>query len=187
MDYGDLLKIKIGSKALNTAAPVPTGYMNFKAYLKSCDIEYRFLEQTMSLAPLSFLNNKVSTRLVPYVNMSFDVIGEDKDESVENLKNLDTLVGWLKPKYFERNQQYLPYIQNSFGLISLTFRGHTILKTEQRIYVDNFNYKINEELGYVESREGPTAETDLVPIAYNLTIKGRILRQFSEDADIRGI
>jgi hypothetical protein len=173
MEFAEHLKIKIVDN-------IQSKPVNFKAYLTDSNVDFKLMDQTMAYAPLSFRNNKIHTRTTISTKLSFDILAESHAEAISNYQNLDFLLEAIKPQYTVINQQYLPDLKNSFGLISLMFRGLKPLEDSKFIYLEQFEYRIIKDMGFIT-----TTDQKLMPIGFSLSIGGRILQEFKEN--VRGI
>lgn len=178
---------------------VSNNSIQFKAYLEDSDITYEVQEQNLSFAPLSFTSNKIHSRTLQTVKLSFNVFSEYREEAIENYDNLHTILNALKPSYTEIAGQYLPSQNNTFGLISLNFKGLPRIKSgtdDLKIHLTQFSYTINKDMGYIEvpydlsgndryNKLYSEGNMRLVPIAYKLSITGRLQLSFAETARIQ--
>jgi hypothetical protein len=175
------------------------GIYRFKAYLEKSDISIKTLDTNLQYAPLNFTNNTQFQKIQYSVDFSFNVFAEDRDEAMDNYDQLHRLLQTVKPSYTFVNNQYLPNADNIFGLISLKFSGLPKLSKrsdELDIYITNFAYTINKDMGFIEIPYEPkfdeldTAPTTrnnlsgdnnrLLPIAFKIDLSGRVLLSLDE-------
>lgn len=175
------------------------GIYRFKAYLEKSDVSIKTLDTNLQYAPLNFTNNTQFQKIQYSVDFSFNVFAEDRDEAMDNYDQLHRLLQTAKPSYTFVNNQYLPNADNIFGLISLKFSGLPKLSKrsdELDIYITNFAYTINKDMGFIEIPYDPefdeldTAHTTrnnlsggnnrLLPIAFKIDLSGRVLLSLDE-------
>lgn len=124
----------------------------FKAYLEKSDLQVKFVDETIKYTPLGYSNNTQLMKTNYNMDFSFNLFSENETEAAENYFNVMKLLFLLRPKYQLKNNQYIPDAKNLFGLISLKYDGMIPLRyngnNEMRMYVTNFSYQINKDLGY---------------------------------------
>ena len=167
------------------------GY-NFKAFLEDSDINYETKDQQLPFAPISFTNTSVATRVNQTAKFTFNVFSETRYECITNFKNLMALVRSIKPIYNIIDDQYVPSSANITGFVTLGFSGMPYNDRESiNLHLTSFNYSINKEIGYIEipkseidspseSKWFDTGGMKLIPLAYKLSLEGRILLQFDD-------
>lgn len=167
---------------------------SFKAYLEESKVQIKTLDTNIQYAPLNFTNNTQFLKTQYSVDFSFNVFAEDREEAAENYDKLHSLLNIVKPNYKFTNNQYLPMAGNIFGLIQIQFSGLPKLSKNDAldIYVTNFAYNINKDMGYLQMPYAPNNQTPdrsqlyvsgsnvLIPIAYRLDISGRVLLPLEE-------
>jgi hypothetical protein len=126
--------------------------LSFKAYLEKSDVQVKFVDETLKYTPLGYTNNTLLTKIVYNIDFSFNVFSEDFDEAVQNYVYLHKLINMIKPKYTIKNNQYIPDPKNIFGLLQIYFKGLPVLSKFDYlpVYVTNFNYQINKDMGFIE-------------------------------------
>jgi len=127
--------------------------LTFKAYLEKSDVQVKFVDETLKYTPLGYTNNTLLTKVIYNVDFSFNVFSEDLEEAVQNYVYLHKLFNIIKPSYKIKNNQYIPNSENIFGLLDIFFKGLPVLGVTEwlPVYVTNFNYQINKEMGFIEA------------------------------------
>lgn len=178
------IKIIINPKAGSNLEPII-----FKAYLEKSDIQYAIKEVGLDYAPVSYGNASTATKVLQSLDLVFNVFSEHRNETIENYIKLHRLIDNIKPVYVGRGAAKVRDSANTFGLISIIFKGLPVInadgKDELRIAVKNFNYSINQEMGFIElPYDSPNKFNDslyvsgkmrLVPIAFKISIGGQIV------------
>lgn len=176
--------------------------LSFKAYLEKSDITYEIQERSLEFVPLNFTNYSIITRTIQNIDLSFDVIAEDRREAIKNYDDLHSLIQALKPQYIASQGQYIPSRNNTFGLLTVNFKGLPKIKKngneELEIHVKQFNYTINKEMGYIQlpylsSKEDSKlyslyeqGQMKLVPIGFKINLQGRILLDLEDTIKVSG-
>ena len=175
----------------------------FKAYLERSDVQVKVLDTNLQYAPISYTNNTQFLKVQYNVDFSFNVFSEYREEAIDNYDKLHDLFASVKPNYRYINNQLLPNSENIFGLLSVSFRGLPRLSkanSELDIYITNFAYNINKDMGYIQIPYDPFIKNDsdrnllyknnekssLVPIAYKIDLSGRVLLPIEEAANVPG-
>lgn len=186
----------IDKQAVNSQGKLEPIDYDFKAFLEESKTQIKTLDTNIQYAPLNFTNNTQFLKTQYSVDLSFNVFSEDRQEAIENYDKLHKLLNVVKPNYRFVNNQYLPIAGNIFGLVSIKFSGLPRLskqKDELDIYITNFAYTINKDMGFLELPYNPFDSADpdrtqlfvsgknmLMPIAYRLDISGRVLLPLEE-------
>lgn len=186
----------IDKQAVNSQGKLEPIDYDFKAFLEESKTQIKTLDTNIQYAPLNFTNNTQFLKTQYSVDLSFNVFSEDRQEAIENYDKLHKLLNVVKPNYRFVNNQYLPVAGNIFGLVSIKFSGLPRLskqKDELDIYITNFAYTINKDMGFLELPYNPFDSKDpdrtqlfvsgknmLMPIAYRLDISGRVLLPLEE-------
>jgi hypothetical protein len=186
----------IDKQAVNSQGKLEPIDYDFKAFLEESKTQIKTLDTNIQYAPLNFTNNTQFLKTQYSVDLSFNVFSEDRQEAIENYDKLHKLLNVVKPNYRFVNNQYLPIAGNIFGLVSIKFSGLPRLskqKDELDIYITNFAYTINKDMGFLELPYSPFNSKDpdrtqlfvsgknmLMPIAYRLDISGRVLLPLEE-------
>jgi len=186
----------IDKQAVNSQGKLEPIDYDFKAFLEESKTQIKTLDTNIQYAPLNFTNNTQFLKTQYSVDLSFNVFSEDRQEAIENYDKLHKLLNVVKPNYRFVNNQYLPIAGNIFGLVSIKFSGLPRLskqKDELDIYITNFAYTINKDMGFLELPYNPFDSKDpdrtqlfvsgknmLMPIAYRLDISGRVLLPLEE-------
>lgn len=194
------LKIYDKEKPIHNNNKILSPNYSFRAYLEKSDVQIKTLDTNIQYAPLNFTNNTQFLKVQYQVDFSFNVFAEDREEAIQNYDQLHSLLQTVKPSYKYVNNQYLPNAGNIFGLLSVEFSGLPRLSKRSSkldIYVTNFAYTINKDMGYLQAPYNPydknspdrsqlfvTGQNNLIPIAYKLDISGRVL--LSLDESIKG-
>lgn len=173
----------------------PKNSFKFKAYLEKSDVQVKLIDTNLQYAPLNFTNNTQLIKTQYSVDFSFNVFAEDENEAKTNYVQLHDLLATIKPSYTRISGQLIPNSTNIFGLITLKFRGLPRLsrtKTDLDIYVTNFTYEINKDMGFFDTQLSDLvnknqAENLLTPIAYKVGIAGRVLLPLDEAVNITNV
>lgn len=175
----------------------------FKSYLEKSDVATEIISQQLPFTPISFRNDSIHLRNLYRVSFIFNVFSEDLNEAIKNYDQLHNLLNTTKPNYSVYNSQYIPDNKNLTGILSIKFKGLPKIsnytnkedKDELKIHLTNFSYTPNTDMGYIEiPYDGNEQERALlnvpgkmrlVPIAYKLTIEGKVLLDFLDT--VRGL
>ena len=168
------------------------GNIDFKAYLEDNSETYEIKETTLPFVALNDLNNAIITRVLQKVRFVFNVFSEDRKEAFDNYKHLKQLINTIKPTYYKVNGQYVPSAKNLYGSVYLKFGGMPLTKNGVNIQIYNFTYEVNKEIGYIQMPSGKEGYKDfyragnmeLVPLAYKVTIEGRLPNNIAGQANI---
>lgn len=169
--------------------------LKFKAYLEDSDITYEMKDQQLPFTPTSFNNDSMMLRVMQKAKFSFNVFSENREECKRNYDNLHSLLQIIRPSYSYANDQLAPFFSNVTGYVSLTFKGMPERDTIP-LHLTSFSYSINKELGFVEiprseyimlgegssfsKLKEPGFKSKLLPIAYKITLDGKILLNFED-------
>lgn len=156
----------------------------FKAFLEDSDITYDMKDQTLPFAPTSFNNDSMMLRVLQKVKFTFGVFSEDRDECIRNYKNLLNLITMIKPSYAQVYDQYAPYPSNVTGYFFVKFKGLPLTQDTVAIHITNFAYTFNKDAGYLQVEPAEINNNKLIPLAYKLTIEGRVLLNFDQTANV---
>lgn len=169
--------------------------LQFKAYLEDSDINHVTKDQPLPFAPLSFTNDSMATRLNETAKFTFNVFSETREECINNYKNLLRLIESIKPIYYILDDQYVPSNLNVNGLVQLYFSGMPS-RDEVKLHLTSFNYSLNKEIGYIQV---PNVEINdpksasfynkpmkLIPLAYKVSLEGKVLLPFNSTIRKRG-
>lgn len=165
----------------------------FKAYLEDSDITHNVRDQALPFAPLSFNNDSMATRVNETAKFTFNVFSETRGECIQNFNNLLKLIRSIKPIYEIVDYQYVPDFSNLTGLVELFFSGMPS-RDIVKLHLNNFNYSINKELGYIQvPREEildykkstevgfySPGNMKLIPLAYKISLEGKVLLPFDQ-------
>ena len=171
--------------------------LSFKAYLEESEVTYEPKDQSLPFVPTSFRNDSMANRVTEKVKFSFNVFSEDRQECIQNYRYLRNILETIKPQYSYVNDQLTPYASNVTGFINVSFKGMPVYDA-MNIHLTSFSYYINKDLGYIQipNEELPSNSTatpsfssknmKLVPIAYKLSIEGKVLLEFDKTARVYG-
>lgn len=165
--------------------------LKFKAYLEDSDINHVTKDQALPLAPISFNNDSMATRVNQTAKFTFNVFSETREECVNNFNNLLSIIESIKPLYTIMDDQYVPNSANITGFVSLSFAGMPYKSRNAiSLHLTSFNYSINKEIGYIQigkselggkpARFYEKSNMKLVPLAYKLSLEGKVLLPFDE-------
>lgn len=168
--------------------------LQFKAYLEDSDVSYETKDQQLPFTPTSFTNDSMAIRVSEKAKFTFNVFSETRDECIQNYRNLQYLLKIIKPSYRYVNDQIVPESSNVTGFVTLQFNGMPkIDKDKVDLHLTSFSYTINKDLGYIhipvkdlikgESTTYADKDMKLIPIAYKISLEGKILLQFEETAN----
>lgn len=165
--------------------------LKFKAYLEDSDINHVTKDQALPLAPISFNNDSMATRVNQTAKFTFNVFSETREECVNNFNNLLSIIESIKPLYTIMDDQYVPNSANITGFVTLSFAGMPYKNRNAiSLHLTSFNYSINKEIGYIQIGKSELAggqpkfyeksNMKLVPLAYKLSLEGKVLLSFDE-------
>ncbi len=141
-------KINLAIESVN-----PKQTIFFKAFLEKSDLQVKFLDENLKYTPFGYINNTILTKTQYNVDFSFNVFAEDREQAILNYDDLHILLHMMKPNYNFAYSQYIPRPENLFGNIKIQFEGMPQLRKDGEkalpVYVTNFNYQINKDLGYI--------------------------------------
>jgi hypothetical protein len=159
-----------------------TSIIPFKAYLEKSDITFTPEDVQLATSPAAATNNKLSLKLTHLLSFTIKVFAEDRDEAIENYRNLKKLINTVKPKYIKYGTKTLPSRDNIEGLLNIDFKGLPLEQNPVKIHLQGFSYTINKELGFIElpkteSNKGKlyvASDMELVPVGFEISVSGRI-------------
>jgi hypothetical protein len=131
-----------------------------------------------------------------FADFSFNVFSHNFQEAKNNYTNLHTLLYSLRPIYnftAASTIKLLPDPRNRYGLISVSFAGLPKLADDNilDIYVSNFAYTINKDMGFVKATGkdfNPFAAEDkpLVPVSFRIDLSGQLLLTLDAGTNLGG-